>query len=781
MFLAARPIWPEGRSTEMNLSVRFRAVIEKPETDTVTLRVAASTVYRAFINGVFCGGGPARGPHGYYRVDEWSIADKLRPGRNVIALEVAGYNANSYYLLDQPSFLQAEVVAADSVLAATGGDPAFSAAVLAERVQKVCRYSFQRPFSEVYRLAPGYDAWRSEPEATIEPLACEVLDAKQLLIRRVPYPEFALCPPVRLVSSGTMRARDKVEELWKDRSMTDTGPELKGYAESELEIVPSIILQHYETAENAQLGAPADADTRLAIEKEQFHILDFGINRTGFLGLSVECREATRLFLAFDEILTGDDVDFKRMGCVNIIALDMAPGAYAFETIEPYTCRYVKAIAIDGACTVGGLYLREYKNPDVRQARFNAADERMNRLFAAGVETFCQNAVDVFMDCPSRERAGWLCDSFFTARVAADLSGGTAVERNVLEAFLLPDGFAHLPKGMLPMCYPSDHYNGNFIPNWALWFVVQLEEYAARSGDRETVDALKPKVLDLFEYFARFKNEDGLLEKLEQWVFVEWSAANRFTQDVNYPSNMLFAGALDAAARLYGIEALHTEAEHIRDIIRTQSFDGEFFVDNAVRKDGGLEVTRNRTEVCQYFAFFFDIATPETHAALWQRLRDEFGPKRSETKAYPEIHMANSFVGNMLRVELLSRDGRAQQILDESAAFLLYMTERTGTLWENVHAHASCNHGFASHIVHTLYRDILGLYRVDTIGKKLHLRFGDASLHRCEGEMPTPDGPITLQWEKRDGSLTYTLGVPAGYEITVENLSGNALVQRWAK
>ena len=42
-------------------------------------------------------------------------------------------------------------------------------------------------------------------------------------------------------------------------------------------------------------------------------------------------------------------------------------------------------------------------------------------------------------------------------------------------------------------------------------------------------------MLALFDYFERFRNEDGLLEKLESWVFVEWSKANHFVQDVNYP------------------------------------------------------------------------------------------------------------------------------------------------------------------------------------------------------------------------------------------------------
>ena len=47
---------------------------------------------------------------------------------------------------------------------------------------------------------------------------------------------------------------------------------------------------------------------------------------------------------------------------------------------------------------------------------------------------------------------------------------------------------------------------------------------------------------------------------------------------------------------------------------------------------------------------------------LWQRLVKDFGPQRKQTKAFPEIHPANAFIGNMLRLELLSRYGPCQQI-----------------------------------------------------------------------------------------------------------------------
>jgi len=134
-FHGARPVWPAGRETEMNLSVGFRAVIQAEAAQQATLRIAAATIYRATVNGQFVGLGPARGPHGYYRVDQWDLHDQLHPGANVIAIEVAGYNANSYYLLDQPSFLQAEVTSGDQVVASTAaaGVP-FEATILGYRV-----------------------------------------------------------------------------------------------------------------------------------------------------------------------------------------------------------------------------------------------------------------------------------------------------------------------------------------------------------------------------------------------------------------------------------------------------------------------------------------------------------------------------------------------------------------------------------------------------------------------------------------------------------------------
>ena len=775
-FQSAQPVWPEGRETEMNLLVGFRAAFESPAGENAIVRVAASTVYRLFLDGQFVGYGPARGPHGFYRVDEWDLSGKITEGSHVVAIEVAGYNVDSYDTIDQPSFLQAEVLRGNQEIASTGGEGAqFEAGILTARVQKVERYSFQRPFTDYWKLLPGWDEWRSSSNASFAKVKLVVQPAKALLPRRVPFPRFENVPPASSIAEGEVKAVSLPENPWRTWGLNAASKEVKGYAESELPSVPSLEIQRFESTSRREGPGVKLLDQLDPMKERTYRIFDFGVNLTGFIGTKITCEMPTVVYLTFDELLTNGDVDYKRLGCANVVKYELEPGEHTIETFEPYTLRYLKILVAEGDCVFDKVYLREYVNPDTREARFESPDDRLNRIFEAGRQSFRQNAVDVFMDCPHRERAGWLCDSFFTSRVAFDLGGNTQVEKAFFENYLIPASFAHLPEGMLPMCYPSDHNNGNFIPNWAMWFVVQLEEYLHRSGDMELVESFRPKVMNLFKYFSKFENSDGLLEKLEKWVFVEWSAANDFVQDVNYPTNMLYAAALSSAGRIYGIPDLGTKAEKIREVVRRQSFDGEFFVDNAVRKEGQLEITRNRSEVCQYFAFYFGVVTPESHPALWKNLCERFGPKRKEKGDFPEIHPANSFVGNVMRLELLSRAGRCRQMLEESVNYHLYMVEQTGTIWENMTSTASCNHGFGSHVVHTLFRDALGIKEIDPVAKRVKVRFTDVDLPWCKGQVPVGAESVSLEWKKKGDQILYWVSAPEGFEVEVENLSGKEL------
>ncbi|WP_298653369.1 hypothetical protein [uncultured Proteiniphilum sp.] len=774
----AVPVWAEGREKEMNLNLGFRAKFAAEPGQDALIKISASTIYRLFVNGNFVGSGPARAAHGYFRIDEFPVGQFLEEGENVLAIEVAGYNVNSYYTLDQPSFLLAETEVNGKVVLATGTGGDFEAFQIKERLQKVERYSFQRPFTEYYRMKEGYDRWRTSTDVPVEQLKLTEFPSVQLLPRHVDMPKFGLHEPVELHSAGTIK-KISPENYYKDRSLSAISEKLKGFTEKELEVYPvSQEIQEIVTASQEIISTPFVSPGSTSLKKNEYNIYDFGTNFSGFIGAKIKCLEPTRLIFYFDEILLNDDVKTKQRqsDICNHIVYELQPGEYDLETLESYTFRYLKLMALEGDCKIEKLYIREFSYPDNNKALFASSNFKLNKIFDAAKQTFRQNAVDVFMDCPSRERAGWLCDSYFSSITEREFTGRTVVSHNFLENYALPERFEFLPEGMIPMCYPADHNDGVFIPNWSLWFILQVEDYARHGGDSQLIAKLRPRIEKLLTYFSGFENEDGLLEKLESWVFVEWSKANGFVQDVNYPTNMLYSAALACAGRLYENTEWMKKADEIRETVFRQSYNGEFFVDNAVREDGKLKITGNTTEVCQYYAFFFNVATPESHPALWKKIVDEFGPNRDDAVTYPGVFRANAFIGNYLRMDILSRHNLQGQLIMEIQDYFYSMADQTGTLWEHMQNFASCNHGFASYVGHVLYRDVLGIKEIDYVNKNITVRFTDLALEQCNGSIPVGDEVINLEWIRSNNTIRYALQVPTGYSIHIENASSAQLI-----
>lgn len=773
----ALPVWVEGREKEMNLTLGFRGTFQVTENQKIKLRITGSTIYRVYLNGKFLGYGPARASHGYYRVDEYDPGKLIQKGENIVAIEVAGYNVNTYYTLDQPSFLQAEVELGDQIVMATGTDSGIEAFQIKERLQKVERYSFQRPFTEYYRLKNDFDQWKVSSKIPVESLKLVTYPIVKLLARNLLLPDFNLVRPVSVSSYGTVQF-NKPEKYYKDRSLTLISDKFKGYKEEELEVTPSQTIQEIVNKTQETIAKPFTVNGQMVVSDNGFSILDFGIDRTGFIGAKVSCTVPTKLIFYFDELLTNGDVSTKkRMADVNNqVVCELEPGDYNFESFEPYTFRYLKMIVIKGECLIKDVYLREYAYPENAKATFNCSNNKLNEIYKAARQSFRQNAVDVLTDCPSRERAGWLCDSYFSAIMEKDFTGHSAVARNFYENYALPESFAFLPEGMIPMCYPADHNDGVFIPNWAMWFVIQVNDYAHRGGDPILIARLKPRIEGVLNYFSKFENEDGLLENLKSWIFVEWSKANSFIRDVNYPTNMLYSAVLANAAELYHNDEWRKKSDQIRQTIRKQSYNGTFFVDNAVRREGRLEATTNTTEVCQYYAFFFDLASPESHPELWKKLITDFGPKRNDATTWPKVFRANAFVGNYLRMDILSRHGMKAQLMNEIQDYFYPMTQKTGTLWENMDSNASCNHGFASYLGHVLYRDIMGISQIDYLQKVITIQFRDIPLNECNGSMPIGDSSLFLKWKRFGNKIRYTVKEPAGFKLKIENLSKSVLV-----
>jgi alpha-L-rhamnosidase len=367
-------------------------------------------------------------------------------------------------------------------------------------------------------------------------------------------------------------------------------------------------------------------------------------------------------------------------------------------------------------------------------------------------------------------------DSPYVASGAFALLREASMEKDLFENYLLPEKYDYVPEHTFPVVYPADQTEQFWLPHQNFHVPIQLEEYFHRSGDRAMVDGFEAKLLAYFDWIKQYENEDGLLEKLPGWLWIEWSISRTFGHDVNYPINMNYTRALAVMGRLYDRTDFAEKSDRLKRVILEQSYDGQFFIDNAVREDGKLRRTGNRTEVCQYYAFESGVATPKSHPVLWKTLRDDFGPKRRLSEhvvaSWPEIHVANSLPGFIIRLDLLSRFGESQTLFEDSIHSFHHMAKLTNTLWEHMDPSDGLCHGFQGHICDLLYRDALALHEVDTVNKRVTLRFTKHSLEWCKGRIPIGDSFIEHEWHKEDGVIRYRLSMPPGYHVDVDNQSG---------
>lgn len=716
----ALPVWESGASNEKNVTLSFSASVDGSAHSAV-LYASAACSFTIFVNGDLVAHGPARTAHEFFRTDVIDLTPHLHGGQNLVTARVTGYNVDSFAYLDQRPFFCAEILADGEITAATGV-VGFTAHRMTERLQRVQRYSFQRPFIEVYRLAPGAFAYEIDSSAAPEAVL-ELVGSRNFLTRSAPNGDYAVLYP-KSVSGGGAVAYSEKEKYHGDRSITrvtegddqfeyDFDEATQGSAREKKFHIKGFLIENLEIRTFEEVGKmdfivenpPCTDASVIPIGANRYADIDMGANETGLFAFDLDVREESAVYLLFDEVLRDGLLDPFRIGSAsNILAFLAKPGTYRIVTAEPYVGRYIRLVAKGGAVTVKNFRMIEIAFPMSKiTARLTVDDANLQTIYDAALRTFRANVVDVYMDCPSRERAGWLCDSFFTSRVEKVLSGRSDVELDFLEAFVLRDTFPTIPDKMLPMCYPSDHHSGNFIPNWAMWYVLELREYFDRTGDRVFIDRARHTAERLYEWFIPYENEYGLLEKLPGWIFVEWSKANQLVQDVSFATNMLYASFLDAIAKLYGRPREAEKAAKLRETIRQMSMYNGYFCDNAVRDEGGkLVLSGECTEGCQYYAFFCDVATPKTYPDLWNTLVADFGFDRRTTMMHPEIHFANAFIGNYLRLDLLCRYGYTEMLESNIRDYFTYMAESTGTLWEYEDNKKSCNHGFASHVIYWL-------------------------------------------------------------------------------
>ena len=745
------------------------------------IRLTARNIYRLYINGEVVMHGPARTAHGYCRVDEVDITDALIDGVNHIAVEVVaygrewpGYNHYSNDCTLEDGLFIAEIEADGEILAATGVEDWKACTI--KRAPVCERISHSRECVEIYTLDDDFYLWKLG-YGDFSPVT--VLDTEPIYLAHE-----ALKPTLKeyffeeVTSFGAVKVDPDhpIEEFFyeKGHPIFDTLPERPTTdCRRSVEDPDGVVMADFD--EEGLVLTPEDATDYLAS-------WDGGESRVGFIRIAVSCEEAGVIDIVRSEI---QDVDGSLPYYFNnVTRLHVPAGLTEFTTMEPALARYMQVYFRGvGQVTVHSLSILEDSYPDEKRATFLCSNDDINRLYKAAKKTLLLNTLDIFMDCPERERGGWLCDSLWTGRAASLLLSDNRVEREYLENFLLTpaDGMFH---SFFPEVYPAlkpSYKDMTGITTWTFWLMVEVCEFIRRTGDIAFRDEHKPRIEAFVAGSRDFKGSSGLLENLP-WLFIDWSMSNlgEHQQPVSSAANALYAYMMISLGETFGHPEWIAEGQAIRDILRKAIIGSEspatirYIPDSfTVDENGGLHSRGRFSEAAMYTSLWCGLFTPEEAPNLCKTVRDKMGPAPVFVKD-PMVGDSQLFIGLCIRLDMLARLGYYDKNFEDMLAiFTPQLTEGPGTLWENciIDTSSRC-HGFTSHAGVHLMRDVLGmgftLFDEDGDGEPvLEIAPHICGLRWARGTRETPEGIVSVDWRYDGESFTLRVQAPKAYECRV--------------
>lgn len=745
--------------------VLFRRTITIDQALTrLPLAISADSVYRLWVNGELVCIGPARSEATALPVDELDIAQYLRRGVNVLAVEV-GFAPiwDAGYYGKRPGLFIAF------------GEEVEGTKASAWRVHEPKMHDMNAPIvglrGPLVEVVDGTrvpDGWHS-PDfddrawSTAVELDAHVLhEGRTLRLREVPLPE------VRRVRGQTIRSYE--------RGNGDVGapyPDTLPPAEGE-----SFVLQ----LQNETLMPRAPERTGWPIHLKAQHdsvTLDLGEVAVGFLAFEVEGPAGAVLDLGWHATLAADGSVRPRLHVQlrQAMRYTLRQGRQWYVAITPHTIRYVRLVNRgEKPIVIHAVDVLAVTAPQAQAAMFDSSDPVLNRVFEAARVTATNCALDLFTDNPERERNGWFHDGYWTAYCFSLLAGDTAISQYMCRLAPLnrvPHGDRAWIPPFVPRVPPGHTLHSLIMPGHSLFWLMQCHMNFMLDGERP--DAItETGIHDFLAICRNYENELGLLEGLPGWQFLDWARMDE--HGISVAMNCLYAAALNAAAEMTERGEYHARAVRVTCALNALSAEG-FYPDAFVRHEGRFVPTTGRSEPTQYYALWSGVADTDRAARLWEQLREGFVMNNEATGFFsPDQRprkglMRAGTYSYMLRLaHAVAVNDAATLARDIRESFGTQVEQGPGTLWEFMGPRehwGSQTQGVAAGVAVHMVQGLLGV-RYEAGFKRVTLRPGvESGLSFCRGTVPTPKGPMHVSWSMSDRAFELQYEGPAMLAVTL--------------
>ncbi len=734
---------PENDGEIQNVHTFFRRAffLEARAIRAARLYCTADDCYKLYVNGVFVGTGPAPAYPARFPYNAWDVTPFLRSGeQNAIGLHAFYHGMHS---LTYPSGdnLQGALVQLEIEFDDQAPGTAATVVLVSDQQWRFLRtdayacshvFGYQTSFAEdidLRKLPRGWSRPEFDDSDWQTPLAGDVPSRYQLVPQGTPAVDVFKRHPVRIVRKGD------------GHYFIDFGSELAG----------STVFM---------VSGPAGHTVEIRHGEELFEA------DTVRYDMRCNCRyqEFCTLSGQPDEEL--EFFDYKGFRYVEVL-----------QWPEPMTPERVWALE------------RHYPFPE-SASRFESSNHLLNDIWKV-----CRNGVrvgtmDTYLDCPTREKGGFMGDGFITGMSHLILTG----DARILRKFLLDMAST---QDYCPGLHSTglNYVNGELAEYSLLWPVL-LEYYYEWTGDLEFVREMMPVMQTLLAYYSTHVNESGVLQNVmspltgSYPVLVDWPENLRDGYDdpylqhsdhwpeprevvVNTMLQGFYSYALQAAGRLSHAAGatsitdwLKGRVGRLHAAMREQLLDPHtgYFVDRNASSHSSLHAN--------VMPLLSGMLTPAERARAVELIR----AKRLRCGVYFSYFVLKALCDageHDLGYDIMTSDDlHSWHSMLEAGATTCMEAWAPDLKWNT-----SWCHPWSSAPIPLVAHEIMGL-RPATPGWT-QIRFAPrppADLRFAELTMTVPKGTVSASFVREGNEVTYRLRVPEGCATVCEFAGSDTLV-----
>lgn len=454
----------------------------------------------------------------------------------------------------------------------------------------------------------------------------------------------------------------------------------------------------------------------------------------------------------------------------------------AYETFWFRTFRFIRFVIRAGAdpLRLHKLDIVETGYPLAVVGEFESSDPTLSLLWEISVRTLRRCMQETYVDCPFYEQLQYIMDTQLEALFTYQISEDDRLARKAIYEF----HSSRLPSGLLQSRYPSMH--PQVIPGFSLYWIFMVHEHYWYYGDQALLRLVMPTVDGVLNWFDEQIGSDGLvvLSSSEYWPYVDW--VQEWAADKGVPpgartgaltvNNQMYVEALRRAAalqewlgRMDTAREYRNRAERIKEALKLRCWSAE----KGLFRDGP------HSETYSQHAQVWAVVSETVQGCEADRLLDAMFADPS----LPRVSYAMSFY--LFRA--LARIGRYAD------AFPLWETWRgmarlqLSTWAESPSHHRSDCHGWGAVPLYEFAAELLGVRPGKPGYEEISITPQPGPLHWAKGTVATCKGSVQVMWEIREREefhlrvcapvdVPVRVTLPSGQERLYERHNGTILM-----